>query len=523
MSSTRATSLLLACLAAFGAAVWLLLDDGAAPIPETPDRSPRQPATVPDLGPLPAPGPADAADSVGRPETPEGEAQLWLEGRVFAAAQPLADARVELLPALLPVRPVTPSELFRAALSETNVLAGARSDPRGNFRIALPGPGRYQLSAQSPGWATAFLDVAAESSLAGLRLKLAAAQGIAGVVLDAAGQPVADARLQLLDFDFGSPANVARLSTRSDAQGRFAFAVVETPAMGYVLWAHAPDGRSTALDRLQAPQSELQVLLPPAGSLRGRLRLPEGPVEEAELLLLGEHGARHARSDPAGDYVFENLSAGIWQLRIDMQSRSWEGELELVAGQAARFDLLLEAAAAFELKLVDPAGAGVAGARVAALSWGSGSSRQDGHSDAVGGLRLDGLTPGAVGVYILAPGFAPTSIHLPDSTLVSGKTARLRQELQPAASLQGRLLDEAGEPWEGAVLRMYDEGWELMQLELPASLPSDAQGGFVLEGLPADAELELRFEPADGPARTVLVPGLKPAERRIGFELQVRR
>lgn len=286
---------------------------------------------------------------------------------------------------------------------------------------------------------------------------------------------------------------------RSDARGRL---VIEgLPAGAWRL--RGPRGLSRELRLAEGQTRRVELRLQAGVVIRGQCRDKRGaPLQGAELLYLPE-GRRSdlalciGRSDDAGRFCLRDLPergflsarhAGRWGprwYRVDRQSGDWPVLLQF-RGATVRIQGQVRDAAQRPL-------AGVA--IMAGHAFDPGTLSQDlhcsrTHSDAQGRFELDGLPPfQALPIWLGSPSAA--SFRIAFGGQEPGCSARLRVSLARGAALRGNLRDAAGNPVDGAEIRVEPAVLraDLRRLDTgPAwarlRVRSDAAGGFALDRIP---------------------------------------
>jgi hypothetical protein len=273
--------------------------------------------------------PADEAGRTRMPGLPSGCGTLVLE----APPGPAGTARVEVDPAALPeavrivLRPVPaveglavdeegrPLEGAQVSVLDAGgkVLAAARTDASGRFRLHGVPPGRLRIRAVAPGpglGAVADLQLPPPTpDLVTISLTKRAA--IAGIVRERDGRPVAGARVTL-----SGPAGIEETST--SREGKFAFAAqggkgcrLAASAEGFL----AP----AALDAVE-PDNPVDLVLGRGATVRGRIVLPDGrPLRSGADLVVSGLPARspepRARVESDGAFAIEGLIPGKFRLK----------------------------------------------------------------------------------------------------------------------------------------------------------------------------------------------------------------
>jgi protocatechuate 3,4-dioxygenase beta subunit len=213
------------------------------------------------------------------------KAAATLTGEVRDAEGPVAKAAIGLFPV--------------DAEPGTNQGQWATADDEGRFRVRVPRPGRYVLTANDPRYrrqASVALDLPAAGEL---RQDLRIADGtISGRVTDAAGEPLVGAAVLLFR---GSPTDRPSAegilvgmagNAEADAEGRF---VIRGVGPGDYYLRSLQTGRGTTLiEGLRLGEGEhrkgVEITLRPDARLRLALRGPDGPVEKAHVLVWDTKG-----------------------------------------------------------------------------------------------------------------------------------------------------------------------------------------------------------------------------------------
>jgi len=216
--------------------------------------------------------------------------------------------------------------------------AAAQVGDTGDFRLAGLRPGPWKLTAHAPGYRRTTVDVEAPSD--GVHVELSRDPGFEVRVSDAAGSPVAGARV----------VHIGR--TRGISSGvRSAI----TPASGKVHLDGLPDdpGEEVPLEvtqkhyrttRLLARASVLEasgldVTLLRGGALAGRAIGPDGAgIPGAEVRLSREGSSERPAvlaATSTGEFAFEKLEAGSYRIRVVGGARSGEATAVVEEGMTS--------------------------------------------------------------------------------------------------------------------------------------------------------------------------------------------
>lgn len=478
------------------------------------------------------------------------------------------------------------SPVAGAVVCTADGLALGRTDLQGRWSGAVQTAGSMILEVRGPAGLAGSLRLTGAAGVAQGRpggiagereIRLRRPVAVAGRVLDGGSRrPVPGALIWRGD--------APETAVWTNREGGYTLAVPAAAEPGYHLRAAAPgylpavamlasqegqegqegrEGRGGSVAGGRRASRGPTVLLEPAGALTGVVVDPSGrPVDGAELRLVRSGSDKvpldlAGRSGPDGRFRLAGAPArGRFTLlcrKAGLAPASLPVELGGAAGQAGRpLRVVLAPGLAGGGRVVDPAGAPVAGARVAlrpglaavpSLSAGTGEE-WTAESDAAGRFRLAGLLPGRYELEATAPGFARTvlpGIGVPEGSGAPGSPGSPGEPgsdhaidlgtiaLSPGLVLEGEVVDGEGRPLpappavEIEVLhhpRAFRRG--PLQVE---RLTAGPDGRFRVPDLAAGEVLNLTFyRPgyADRPVSDVTVPAaplrvvLAPAGRIRG-------
>ena len=326
---------------------------------------------------------------------------------------------------------------------------------------------------------------------------------------------------RLLDAETGEPIPGGRFALNDarrlevDAQGRFEAPGLEpTNHEAYPL-CPGYERRRILFDTTGRPDAELELKLPRAGKVVGRVLDGDGkPIAGATV------GLRTSGSIFSGSALWEKCSedgrfsydgkplgrTGRLSARAPgYQDQEREDVVALDASIPAEFNFTLRPdprkgqvakAVARDMNrrtvsgtIVGPEGRPVVGAVV---RWGllvSSDSVPETTSDAQGAFRLEAVPDPADVLSVMAKGLAPSF-----PAIDAGGDRRVSVELKPGATIRGRVVDDAGAPIEGVMVvpkinnpRPNRGGFAYLD-ELKAK--TDRDGKFVLEGMPEDVRFD---------------------------------
>lgn len=331
------------------------------------------------------------------------------------------------------------------------------SDEEGRFRLEGLPAGQVQLYSWGTGSASAQLSIdpplQAGEVREGIELRLARTAKVTGTVVDEAGTPVA--RTLLVQGE--------RMSTQemSGPDGTFEFALPEGSYQVGVAKGNDEWGFEGAAVTVKAPASGVRIVAPavPKTLVAGRVVGPDGSLVPLCVVRVGDGGMRRGWGGGASDEVV----GGEFRREVTRKPpfdvvvsapRGVRGEPLNLRGGKARVEgpttdlvITLESGAELRGKVLDPAGAGVAGVfvGVGAVSVSTGTD---------GAFRLGGLDAGEQTVVVRPPPkYAPVrpqpatpgGPELVVRLTLGGVVAGRVEGLDDAAGVQGFLSVENGE------------------------------------------------------------------------------
>lgn len=372
-------------------------------------------------------------------------------------------------------------------------MTGASADER----VATGADGRFTLPDLTPGAVVDLMFQAAgfaQETVMGvtapterpLLVELAASAVVAGRVVDALGAGIAGATVQAETDEAGLPGRRRYDSRPAYAQsGEDGGFVVEGVPPGAVrLAANAGGfrpGRSTALELAPGERREgLRIELERGGSLAGRVTGPDGqPLAEAMVnaasnLVWHDLGER---TDGDGNYRIDGLPEGVLQVRA-MHPDFLPAVREVTVGSGdLRLDLRLEAGHRVSGRVIDEAGAPLAGAWVRIGGSPMGGMIRPVSSRADGSFEIDGVAPGTWRVGASKEGYVVAGEE--PEVEVGGPVSGVEVRMAPGAAIVGRVRGvEAAEIARLHVAASPGDGGGMT-----FSGAVDYEGGFRIEGL----------------------------------------
>ncbi len=389
------------------------------------------------------------------------------------------------------------------------------TDGDGRFRYEPERAGRVVIASITasgylpfaPEWGHSPIELVARP---GVRVKdvviyLTPAIDYTGVVVDAAGTPVAGARVRIIDLPAGEQELVS-IPDRftSDRKGEFVFhapdeALLEARAAG-----HGP-GRAR-LDGPAQASHRLVIRLAPAGKseqlgtaritglvvgadgqpLPGALVRAEATGrkgEEADLV-----AAARAVSGDDGRFALDGLDAGLYALTAtDGVQAPAHADVELAAGQTASARLVMAAGAVLRGAVKDSRGEAVPAFTVVVfrnLGLASVPLAIRTVIDRDGVFAVEGLEAGSYRVQASAHGHAPSAVVDGRAEVPPARAPAVSIALPDGGTLTGVVKSEGGGPLENARVSVEGGvGEGSTPVPFAASALTDEKGSFALRGL----------------------------------------
>ena len=440
-------------------------------------------------------------------------------------APPAADlGQVELVPAEVAIDPDLASGAFEGVVvswgsgkpvpdaeltfGHEGAAVSVRSDATGRFRLEPPAVGRYRLAVVN---AEGFLPYAPElgsspielvarprKRVSGIRVYLTPAIDYTGVVLDAAGKPVAGAEVIRVDGNAASALFPLTERFTSKADGTFVFHAFDDtvfeashPEAGY--GRGILGGAEQISHRLEirlSPEGER-----PKGSIAGVVVDESGqPIAGAKVVALldqldgsrSESPVREARAGDDGRFALSGLDARPHSITATAEGHA----RNTVVARPGEKNVRIKLAAGLVItgRVFDAGGAPVPSFTVVAskilgpLERGGGELASVFDGDGV--FEIGGLDAGEYAVVASGAGHAP-SAEVKAVAAAAGDAEPITITLPRGGALTGQVLDAAsGAPLENARVSTESRmGIGAMATPAIASAVTGADGRFRLPGL----------------------------------------
>jgi hypothetical protein len=374
--------------------------------------------------------------------------------------------------------------------------------------VVLPArPGQYLVTAHAPGLAPARAEVTRPRGEAttSVRLTVDAAVSLEGLTVErGTGTPVPLVELTLTPLGDGREVAVPSLlatgasvpeeerhSVMSDERGVFRFQNLSRGE--YQLDVPRSPGRAPKrLGRVHVPATGLRVELEGSAFIEGFVELPDGkPAAGARVVASGTGEAAEADAGEDGGFSID-VAPGLYQLaaRQGNLTGAAPGRIAVGPGMTARDVRIRLGATASLAGLVRRKGSGepVGGAAVSVTPGtltfslaGDPTEVAGATSGPDGRFETGPLAPGMYAVTVRAPGFKKWVRN--GVSVLDGQRFDLTAALEAHGRVEGTVVDASQKPLPGIQVTA-EARWNRTPLEGTLPTVTDAQGGFVLEGLP---------------------------------------
>jgi hypothetical protein len=461
-----------------------------------------------------------------------------IKGRVLGADRPQGIEKAKVV-------------LRDAGPSSGSASLTVESGPAGVYEMVGALSGRYELSAEAPGYARSALPLVMDRDRSGVDLSLRATTRVAGVVLSTHDAPVPETRVEARvesprAFD---SAGTARKAVLTDAEGRFAIDGLSAGRI-IVTAAHRVQGAATLppSELRSGETKELLIRLARGATVSGRVRFEDGTPAPGVRVNGHATGAGQllgasTTTDANGAYTLGPFEAGQVVVSAGPSNgvppgREGKGRrsVSLSPGEektgadleVVRADLSIAGV------VLDVNGRPVADAGVScALERGPTrrSSRALPAARALSGpdgsFDLRHLAPGNYTLWAESPGFTG-----PEKQGVSAGTGGIELVLAPESSVSGDVLTEKGSAVPAFSLAVFRRA--------PGAMPARTAGASgPMEGLTGEAawvhhpsgvfhigrlaagSYEIRATSLDGSSGSI-VASLASGERRQGVRITLK-
>ena len=444
-----------------------------------------------------------------------GSEKLIFSGRVIdSGGAPVADAEV----------------LYSIKFNPSKPAARTRLD--GTFHFELPRPelkrwDRVSIVATHPDYAIGWQSLQPQSTT-DVEIQLATPGIISGKIMNEAGEPIqnAEAGIQYLVSSSRRPGergvglgwdDMPISPAKTDANGEFvlhglpqgATTNLETQGPGYAKEVHF---------KVPVDAEGLEFRLKREGRIEGRLSYvgTDAPVKDATVALQGIHpttGWGQASVDANGNYLLENLAAGMYNLYLGEGPEGWTAIakelIKIAEGQTiSKVNLTLVRGGFITGRVTDQdTNEPIANHHVSFYDAARPKSQAAGHSTETdeNGVYRFRAAPGRAMVSTSAPegyqNIGPVRRYV---DVVEAETFAVDFQFLKGVELIGRILTEAGKPVAGVRITDVQEWYKEYG-------KSDELGVFTVGGLRAGQKLSLKAEHGElglrGRAEVEVQPG----------------
>lgn len=322
-----------------------------------------------------------------------------------------------------------------AALGGGNMKGWTTTDADGAFVIHV-NDARHDVAAWKDGFAPA--DVREAAADAPVAITLDAGYTISGKVVSK-GKPPAKPGVIV------AVSRTANFMTRAtvDPDGRFTLKGL--PKATYQLM-YGFDEQPTAQVMAEAPASDVVIELPATGELTGQVVDAAGKPVSHYSISSGSETDPFTEpvevDDEAGRFTLPSVSHGEVTLRVTAEGFAEGVQKVLVGDDTAAVKVILAAGRTIRGRVVDENGAGVANVNIMT----DGDFPDPALSDETGAFALDHAPVNAIRIDASADGYVAAEANVAAGT----GDATVTLTLERGHSVKGRVVDDSGQPVEGA-------------------------------------------------------------------------
>jgi len=454
-----------------------------------------------------------------------------IRGRILVAGVPAPGVTLAALPYEAPI-----DEARRLARrgEAPRPLATATTRPDGGFILTVAaGPAAFRLQAQGGGVAPSWLEGtfdSTESEDLGDRT-LPRAQSLAGRVVNAGGAPVAGAEVTVVAGAPGAPVDadvaVASRTVTTGADGTFRSD--EAGAGANRLLVEAKGYGATGIANVGSGTMPRPIVLGPGMSVSGIVVRADRKTRAGGALVRFESGGvatRWVETGADGAFRLADLPPRTGRVVVDAGEAGMGGA---PAGglRAAALTIVLAPPATLSGSVIDAGTHTLVPRARITLEDGARTLLARGGPD--GRYAVRGLAPATpYRLEVDEPRYA--SFERAGILLVTGETKRLDVPLRRAASLSGRVVDEAGKPVANALGRLASRGNNTFADRLRMArgggrvvFRSAADGGFTATGLAPGEDQRLTVVHPDFEPRLVGGLSFTAGGSKAGLTVVLRR
>jgi len=424
--------------------------------------------------------------------------------------------------------PYATVKLSSKTWSPDSVNRQAAADEHGKFELRALPRAAVKVRAESEEAASKAIDV----DLAGtpvrtdVKLVLDQAGTIAGIVVDGAGEPIAEAEVaaypDFLDDKRGADDFVLAqgAAATTDGGGRFVLKGLEDGS--YRVWASRSSGGRTSQGQREGVAArtgakDVKIVLPAPGAVKGKVALDSGDPPELALV---STDWEHRVTIRDGAFELADLAPGKYDLRVtgaDFADKIVR-DLTIEAGKTTDAGTItVRAGRKLSGRVIDGEGKPVEGARVlfGKMLFGDGKQTGGTDPDQASAMGQRGTSTDADGRFVLTGlsrgGGSLMAEHADRGRSLAIKIPPGKDDVRDVAlnlkgfgSIAGRVTRK-GEPVAGAIVYAAPQGSTGAALQVAAG----ADGSFVIDKVPEGVNSVSAMKPGmmsmQGAARTVTV------------------
>jgi hypothetical protein len=352
----------------------------------------------------------------------------------------------------------------------------------GSFTLDNVPPGATVVTASSPGFASARLNVTVEEGkeVDGLELQLDTGVKLIGRVTGPNGSALSDVQVRVMPSPTGGfAANAMDRAATTDANGEYSIEALEAGEES-VNFSHPKHSGTRKPVTLKGGETRLDVQLSSGGRVTGTVVTEAGaPVSDAQVQAASSAGFESARTDASGSFAFESVSPGRYRFTASKTGFA-EGtvpDVDVSSGAPVRIVLKTGGTIYGHITGLTPQELGLA-----QVTASGGSAFNEGTVDSSGSYRIEGVAAGTIRVQA-SSGMAMTGSTRRSAVqtvdLAAGGSQQVDIAFRDDVAIRGRVTRN-NVPLPNAIVSFFPRG---NSTRASASASSDHAGEYTVTGL----------------------------------------
>lgn len=424
--------------------------------------------------------------------------------------------------------------LIRAVRRDGQSVSEVAADPKGHFRFVGLGESATDIEVRAgqhlgtAGEVLARIENVVPGIETHLEILLPVLRSLHGRAIDLDPEgPIPEVLVEALRFDPERERHAWQVIRRQRLSGGDDIERFEIPALPVGRYAvralqAGRDSGAVLTQLLEDEETEVELLMPGSARIAGTvLDREDRPVLGASITLTRLHGDDDAQihadgplrraSDERGDFVFGDISPGLW--RLEARDTEQAPALHIVRVHPGEVVVLesvrLGVGGTLRGRLEDEEGRALEGVHVHVRRYDADEQERVARTDHAGMYRLPHLRPGTYRVRVRAETVAGGPRIEALTSITAGQTAQVDFTAAKEGAIEGTVLRD-GRPVAGALVDLTHDPVDPLAPLRRYRATTSADGRFAVERLPAGP---YRVRLQSGALRVERALVLKPADR----------